>query len=461
MQPDPNLGILLVEFSPLPTFFPSRDSSLDMLTDVALKAFKPESKPFKRSDGGGLFILVQPNGSKLWRFAYRFGGKQQLLSGGQYPRVGLRAARAWREAVKTQLSLGLDPSAERRNEKSLAVLKSSNPFQDVAREWLETRKLSWAPRYAALVIGRLEADIFPVFGKHEISAITPRIVLDAIRRIEARGSIEMAHRVKNHCSEIFRFAIPDGRCESDPCRDLHPAMAKPKPVRHRAKVSARDLSAFYTKLNADEGERLSHLALRWTMLTMVRTQETRFAEWSEFEDLEGPEPMWRISPERMKMRSEHLVPLPPQALSLLDEIRELNVFLKAGNMQLGKYLFPVAHSKSRVISENRMLDIMYRIGLRGKATVHGFRGLASTVLNESGLFQADWIEHQLAHQPRGVRAAYNSAQYLAHRRPMLEWWADYLDAAERKGMESARVERAVASPPRRGAVAPARQGSSL
>ncbi len=211
-------------------------------------------------------------------------------------------------------------------------------------------------------------------------------------------------------------------------------MAKPKPTQHRAKVAIKDLPDFFAKLNADGGDRLSHLALRWTILTMVRTQETRFAEWSEFEGLDSEEPVWRIPPERMKMRSEHLVPLPPQAVALLDDIRRSNVYLAVGNMKFGRYLFPVTTSKTGTISENRMLDIMYRIGLRGKATVHGFRGLASTVLNESGLFEPDWIENQLAHTPRGVRAAYNSARYLSHRRKMMEWWADYLDRAEKRGM---------------------------
>lgn len=187
-------------------------------------------------------------------------------------------------------------------------------------------------------------------------------------------------------------------------------MAKPKPVQHHAKVAIKDLPAFFVKLNKDGGDRLSHLALRWTILTMVRTQETRFAEWSEFEGLDTSEAVWRIPPERMKMRSEHVVPAPPQGVALLDEIRRSNRYLAAGNMKFGRYLFPVVGSKTSTISENRMLDIMYRIGLRGKATVHGFRGLASTVLTESGLFEPDWIEHQLAHTPRGVRAAYNSAR---------------------------------------------------
>ncbi|MCJ8158594.1 phage integrase central domain-containing protein [Sphingomonas sp. LaA6.9] len=406
-----------------------------MLTDIALRALKPADKPYKKSDGGGLFILVQCDGKKFWRLSYRFGGKQKLLSGGRYPRVGLKAARTWRDAAKQQLARGLDPSAERKADKELLRAPVSNGFEDVAREWLETRTLGWSPRYAALVVGRLEADVFPFIGKTEISAITPRTILEVIRRIEARGAVEMAHRVKNHVSEIFRFAIPDGRCESDPCRDLSAAMTKPKPVQHRPKVSARELPEFFQRLGTDGGSRLSHLALRWTMVTMVRSQETRFAEWSEFEDLDGAEPLWRIPPERMKMRSEHLVPLSHQAVTLLREIHGLNIFRKAGNMRLGRFLFPVAGAQSLVISENRMHHIMYRLGLRGKATVHGFRGLASTVLNETGLFKDDWIEHQLAHQPRGVRAAYNSALYLQHRRPMMQWWADYLDTAEKAGLE--------------------------
>lgn len=405
-----------------------------MLTNLALKALKPAPKPYKKSDGGGLFILVEANGSKLWRFTYRHKGKQKLLSGGRFPQVSLVEARAWREMMKHQLALGLDPSDERRKEAEAIRVEEGSSFEEVAREWLEARMLSWVPKYGSRIVSRLENDVFPVVGDKDIAEITPREMLDIFRSIQARGSFETAHRIKNYCSEVFRYAIPDGRCDSDPCRDLSPAMAKKKPVRHHSKVAAKDLPGFYVKFNADTGERLSHLALRWTMMTMVRTSETRFAEFEEFEDMEGANPMWRISPERMKMRSEHLVPLPRQAIALYHEIRELNVYRAAGNMRLGRYLFPVPISKSLVISENRMLDIMYRMGLRGKATVHGFRSLASTVLNESGLFEPDWIEMQLAHQPQGVRGVYNSARYLAHRRPMMQWWADYLETAEAEGM---------------------------
>lgn len=405
----------------------------NMLTNIALKAMRPGTKPYKKSDGGGLFILVEANGSKLWRFAYRYNGKQKLLSGGRFPQISLANAREWRDKMKHQLALGLDPSAERRKEAAAAPVAQGNSFEEVAREWLVARQLSWVPKYASHIVRRLEGDVFPVIGDKNISEITPREMLDIFRAIQARGSFEMAHRIKNYCSEVFRYAIPDERCQSDPCRDLSPALAKKKPVRHRSKIAAKDLPDFYVKFNADTGERLSHLALRWTIMTMVRTQETRFAEFEEFEEMEGDEPMWRISPERMKMRNEHLVPLPRQAVELYHEIRELNIYRAAGNMRLGRYLFPVPISKSLVISENRMLDIMYRMGLRGKATVHGFRGLASTVLNESGLFEPDWIEMQLAHQPQGVRGVYNSARYLAHRRPMMQWWTDYLESAEAEG----------------------------
>lgn len=401
-----------------------------MLTDTALKSLKSGLKPHKRADSGGLFILVQPNGSKLWRLAYRFQGKQKLLSGGSYPEVSLADARKWRDTAKAALLEGRDPSAVRKEQKLALRAAFENTFESVGRSWLDARAPSWTPRYAALVRGRLEVDIFPEIGDRAIESIDPPTLLGAIRKIERRGSVEMAHRVKNHCGEIFRYAIAEEKCLSDPSRDISAAMKRPAPVRHRAKVEAKDLPRFYAKLNEDEGERLSHLALRWTMVTMVRTQETRFAEWTEFEGLDTAEPLWRIPAARMKMRFEHLVPLPPQALTLLTEIRALNVYLQAGNKRLGRFLFPVASSKTGTISENRMLDIMYRIGLRGKATVHGFRGLASTVLNETGEFEPDWIELQLAHTPRGVRAAYNAARYLSHRRKMLEWWADFLERAE-------------------------------
>jgi integrase len=409
-----------------------------MLSDANIRSLQPAAKPFKKADGGGLFILVQPNGKKLWRLTYRYGGKQKLLSGGEYPVIKLAEARKWRDEARAHLFAGRDPSQVRKTEIKARAAESANAFEIVAREWLHTRSRVWSERYARITTTRLEQDIFPDLGKVPIADIDPVMLLGALRKIEARGSIEMAHRIRNHVGEVFRYGIATQRCRSDPSRDLAAAMMRPPPVKHHAKVSARDLPEFYAKLAQDEGTAITHLALRWTILTMVRTQETRFALWSEIEGLDSDQPLWRIDPERMKIRSEHLVPLPRQAVAMLKEIEAANVYRTAGNARLGKYLFPNATSKTGTISENRMLDVMYRMGLRGKATVHGFRGLASTVLNESGEFEPDWIEVQLAHVARGVRAAYNSALYLPHRRNMMQWWADYLERAEKAGLDAAR-----------------------
>lgn len=409
-----------------------------MLSDAAIRSLKAGPKPTKHADGGGLFILVNPDGKKHWRLSYRFAGKQKLLSGGPYPIVKLSDARKWRDEAKGHLLEGRDPSTIRKAEKKALAAKGQDAFEIVANEWLHTRSRVWSERYARITRTRLEQDIFPGLGAIPIADIDPVMLLTELRKIEERGSVEMAHRIRNHVGEVFRYGIATQRCRSDPSRDIAPAMMRPAPTKHRAKVDARELPQFFAKLAQDEGTAMSHLALRWTMLTMVRTQETRFATWSEIEGLDGNQPLWRITPDRMKMRSEHLVPLSRQAVALLKEIETANVFRAAGNARLGKFLFPVATSKSDVISENRMLDILYRMGLRGKATVHGFRGLASTVLNESGEFEPDWIEVQLAHVARGVRAAYNSARYLAHRRTMMQSWADYLERAEKAGLGATR-----------------------
>lgn len=217
-----------------------------MLTDVALKKLRTESKPYKRSDGGGLFVIVRPNGRKYWRIACRVGGKQKSLSGGAYPEVSLREARHWREAVRAQIVLGMEPTAQPKSRAKAVQSPTAKPAADAPEDsfkavalWYEARLLGWSPRYAGVLMRRMKADIFPVMGHQPIASITPRQMLEALRAIEKRGSIEMAHRVKNHCSEVFRYAIPDGRCESDPCRDLAPAMATPKPVQHRAKSRSR------------------------------------------------------------------------------------------------------------------------------------------------------------------------------------------------------------------------------
>ncbi|WP_298303018.1 integrase arm-type DNA-binding domain-containing protein [uncultured Erythrobacter sp.] len=394
------------------------------LTDTKIKSLKPLKKPYKRADGGGLNLMVNPNGSKLWRLAYRFEGKQKMLSGGAYPAVGLSAARDWRDEAKEALAKGIDPSDARRKAKREAAIAASQDFETIARDWHKSRSKKWSDSHTKTVLRRLEADIFPAIGSLPISQIEPRDLLAAVRKVEARGSIDMAHRVKNYVGEVFRYAIALDVTERDPSRDIGAAMVQRPPVKHRASMSRQELPLFFSKLEAEPLEPLTRIALLFTIYTLVRTNETRFAEWSEFENLDGKEPLWRIPAKRMKMRFEHLVPLAPSVVALLQELRALQL--------PGSHLFP--GNRKGVISENTMLYALYRLGYHSKATVHGFRGTGSTVLNESGKFKSDWIERQLAHDDRDqIRAAYNSAQYLTQRRDMLAWWAEYLDKRRVEG----------------------------
>jgi len=404
-----------------------------MLSDISIKALKPKEKNYKKSDGGGLHLLVKASGAKLWRIAYRFDEKQKLLSGGIYPATGLADARAWRADVKQLLAKGLDPGEVLKAKKRSAKAAKEFTFEKVARDWLAGIRPQWSDRYAALVIGRFEADVFPAIGHYQINKLDGPTVRAMLKAVENRGAVEFAHRIRAHCSNVFSFAIAEGKASSDPTAGLAAAQPKPKPVVHRPRVKASEMPDFFRRLGEDEGHELTHLALRWTLLTIVRTQETRFGLKDELEGLKGVAPQWRIPPERMKMKNEHIVPLSRQAVALLPRIFELS----GGS----KYLFPVPGTKKGVISENRMLDCMYRMGYRGKATVHGFRGLASTVLNEATRFDgedpvrrwdSDWIERQLAHvEENDVRGAYNAAEWIGPRRRMLQWWADWLDTQER------------------------------
>ncbi|UXC93015.1 MULTISPECIES: phage integrase central domain-containing protein [Sphingobium] len=401
-----------------------------MLTNSLIQSILPSERPVKKADGGGLHICVLPNGKAQWRLSYRFDYRQKTLKGGTYPEVSIDRARVWREEMKALLAEGKDPAHIRLLQK-YEIKAENTTFQQLAEEWLAVKREGWSARYAGVIERRLEADIFPVIGKKKVRAVIPQMMLEALQTIQDRGALEMAHRVRGYCSEIFRYGIPSGRVMSDPCSDLGSVMRKRARVKHRSKVPITELPRFFAALNADTGSRLSHLALRWTILTMVRTQETRHAQWSEFEGLGGPKPLWRTPAARMKMQLEHLVPLPPQAVELLRELKELNVYGKFGNERFGQYLFPVIGNTDDTISSSRMLVLLRRLGVGDKATVHGFRSVASTILNESGRFNADWIEMQLAHVPQGVRSVYNAALYLDPRRKMMKWWADYLDDAER------------------------------
>lgn len=405
------------------------------LTDTACKNAKPSDKPRKISDGGGLYLLIQPSGSKLWRQAYRFSGKQKLLSHGSYPTVTLQDAREKREDAKVVLAKDQDPGVERKVRKSRTRTAAENTFELVAKEWFESRKTAWTERYASRLWTRIETDIVGMIGKRPIHEIEPLEILEAVRAIEKRGSLVMAGRVLQTCGQVFRYAVVTQRAKSDPTRDLRGALRTPLAVKHRPAMPVSELGAFFKALATYTGEERTVLAIRLVMHTMVLTSEARLAEWAEI-DLEGNEPTWRIPAGRIKMRNEHIVPLTPQAVDILRRLKKLS-----GN---SKHVFP-APTREEVISQNTLIYALYRIGYHSRATVHGFRGTASTLLNEQG-FNSDWIEKQLAHTDRDeVRSAYNSARWLSGRRTMLEWWSDYLDKVEAgKNSETAEIEEEAA-----------------
>ncbi len=385
------------------------------LSDAACRAARPRLRPYKLTDGQGLFLLVQPNGSRLWRLAYRFAGKQKTLAFGVYPVVTLGEARERRLIARRKIATGIDPSVEKR---ALQRPSGTHTFEEVARQWHETRKSGWVAAHADRILSRMERDAFPHIGSRPINEIEAPEILEMIRRVEERGALDVARRLHQVCGQIFRFGIATGRTARDPASDLHGALkSAPKP-KHFASLTETQLPEFLYRLDRYDGREQTRLALQFVLLTFVRSKEARFAAWSEFDDLEAETPLWRIPSERMKAGREHLVPLSKQAVAVLSRLRYL-----AGDSNL---VFP-GDSKTGTISENTLIFALYRMGYHSRLTVHGFRRLASTILNEEQ-FNRDWIELQLAHAARDqVRAAYNSAEWLPGRREMMQWWANYLD----------------------------------
>jgi integrase len=385
------------------------------LSDAKARNAKPRAKPYKISDGEGLFLVVMPSGSKYWRLRYFYAGKEKLLALGVYPEVSLADAREGRAQARKALAAGNDPAESKREAKRLITLRTANSFETVAREWLETRKHKWAASSFRQTTARLEQHVFPKLGPRPIAEINPPEVLAMLRTVEARGTLETAHRIMQMCGQIFMYAIATGRAERNPVPDLRGALKTPV-NKHYPFLNAGDLTGYLRKLEAYDGNVLTKLALRFLLLTFVRSGELRAARWNEV-DLEKAE--WRIPAERMKMKELHLVPLSTQAIATLREIEN--------DTGRGQYVFPNYHNPTTFMSENTMLFALYRMGYHSRATGHGFRSTASTILNENG-FRADVIERQLAHGERNdVRAAYNHAEYLPERRNMMQWWADYLD----------------------------------
>lgn len=393
-----------------------------MLTDIRCRKAQPSEKPYKLFDSGGLYLLVSPGGArkpeglKHWRLKYRFAGKEKLLALGVYPEVSLGDARDARDKAKRLLNDGRDPTHTRKQEKRAAEMSAATTFEAIAREWVEQQRNRWTVNHAERVLDSLIANVFPEIGFRPIVEITAPELLAVLRKIEARDALEVASRVYQRCGAVFRYAVATGRCERSPVADLRGALKAPK-REHRAALSAADLPEYLRKLEAYDGHLQTKLALNLLALTFVRTGELRGAEWTEF-DFEHAE--WRIPAERMKMRAPHIVPLSRQALTVLGQLQSLT-----GS---GRFLFPNQHKPDTGMSENTMLYALYRMGYHSRATGHGFRATASTILNEEG-WHADAIERQLAHTEKNkVRAAYHRSEYLPERRKMMQAWADYLDA---------------------------------
>jgi integrase len=402
------------------------------LTDIAIRGSKPGGRPYKVYDRNGLFLLVNPGGSKLWRWRYRFGAKEKLMALGEYPVVGLAEVRDRHFAARKKLAAGIDPMAERKaetetrqREAEARQREDENSFEKIARKWWEWWSAEKSPRHTDYVLRRLEADVFPAFGHKFIDDVTPADIRRLMLAIEVRGARDVAKRAHETTGQIFRYAIAHGIASRNPAADF-----KPKDIlaetreENFSRVDTKELPLLLTKMVRYDGDAITRLALRLMANTFVRTAELLESEWAEF-DL--GKSRWNIPATRMKMGEPHIVPLSRQSVDILRALK-----LLTGH---GRLVFPGAHDKNKPISNNTILFALYRLGYKGRMTGHGFRGLASTVLHEEN-FAEEHIEMQLAHRKRNkVAGAYNHAKYLPQRAKMMQSWADYLDSQLAMGEE--------------------------
>ena len=387
------------------------------LTDTAIRNAQPKHKAYKLSDGKGMYLLVNQSG-KYFRFNYRFGGKRKTLSLGVFPETSLKEARGKLQNAREMLRNDIDPGLHKKTVKAMKADQQANSFEAVAVEWFAKNQPTWAKGHAQTIISRLRANVFPWIGGRPISEITAPELLTILRRVESRGAIETAHRVKTICGQVFRYAVATGRAERDPAADLKGALAQRKPRHMAAITKPKEVGGLMRAIDGYEGHLITRCALRLAPLVFVRPGELRQAEWSEI-DLEKAE--WKIPGEKMKMDSPHIVPLARQAVEIFLEIQPLT--------GRGRYVFPSLRTSERPMSNNTVLAALRRMGYaKEEMTGHGFRAMASTILHEQG-WPTEIIERQLAHSERNsVKAAYNHAEHLPERRRMMQAWADYLNA---------------------------------
>jgi integrase len=390
------------------------------LTNTAVKQAKPEDKPKYLSDGKGLSLLIQPNGSKWWRLRYQYLGKTNMLSLGTYPDVSLKRARDRRDDARRLLADGIDPSEHRKEMKAKQLLASNHTFEAIAREWFTKQASVWAETHSSKIIGRLEKDVFPYIGSKPIADINAPQLLTILRRIENRGAIETAHRVKGVCGQIFRYAVATGRAERDPATDLRGALTPKNPQHLAAVTEPTQLGELLRGIDGYQGTIIVSSALKLAPLVFVRPGELRTARWDDI-DFDAKE--WRF--EVTKTKTQHIVPLARQSVAILKEIQPLT-----GS---GIYVFPSARSQHRAMSENAILTALRTMGIpKHVASGHGFRATARTLLDEQLHCPIHIIEQQLAHTVRDpLGRAYNRTAHLRERKQMMQQWADYLDELKR------------------------------
>jgi len=398
------------------------------LTDVAIRNAKPRAKPYKMGDALGLFVLIQPSGGKLWRFKYRFDGREKKLAIGTYPVIGLAEARRRRDQARELLAAGKDPSRERQREKHRTQVQAGNTFAAIAEEYCEKRKRDGQKAWAASTAARSEYLISLLkvpLGRMPITDIEPADVLAAVRKIERKGQLESARRTLQLAGAVFRYAVATARLSSDPTRDLRGALTAPTVTHYGAIIEPARVGELLRAIDGYEGQPITKLAMQLAPHVFVRPGELRHAEWNEF-DLEGA--LWTIPAGKTKMRKDHLVPLSRQSIAILEDLHALT--------GPDGYVFPSIRSRKRPMSDNTINAGLRRLGYStDEMTAHGFRATASTLLNESGKWNPDAIERALAHGDSDrVRAAYHRGAHWKERVAMAQWWSDHLDRL-RKGAE--------------------------
>ncbi|HFN3649837.1 MULTISPECIES: tyrosine-type recombinase/integrase [Enterobacter cloacae complex] len=408
------------------------------LTDIKVRSAKPQEKEYTLVDGDGMFLLIHPNGSKYWRFRFRFGGKQHLMAFGVYPETSLADARQKREEARKLVAAGIDPREYKRAVKEEQA-KEAVTFESVAREWHATNK-KWSEDHSRRVLKSLEDNLFPAIGKRSIEELKTRDLLAPIKIVEATGRFEVASRLQQRTTAIMRYAVQSGLIDYNPAQEMAGAVASSNRV-HRPALELKRLPELLRRIDGYTGRPLTRLAVELTLLIFIRSSELRFARWSEI-DFETA--MWTIPAEReaiegvkhsqrgSKMRTPHLVPLSRQSLEILKQVHKLS-----GERD---FVFVGDHNPRKPMSENTVNKALRVMGYDTKVEVcgHGFRTMACSSLIESGLWSKDAVERQMSHMERNsVRAAYiHKAEHLDERRLMLQWWADYLDANREKGVSA-------------------------